>query len=473
MAENLTVEIGQLYEKQLQFCRSKAKFTGYGGARGGGKTHVLCSKASQLALKYSGIRIAIIRRTFKQLEGEIVPKLQSILGRVARYVGKRSEFIFPNGSTIKLAHYQTEMDKINFQGMNYDVIFMDEATQFTEKMFNVLTLCLRLSGRVKDLNFKPRMYLTCNPGGVGHMWFKKLFIDKKYTEGQNPNDYCFIPSLVFDNQFLMQNNPDYVNQLKALPEKERMAMLYGDWNVFEGQFFDEFDESIHTCLPTEINIQKHWNIYRTRDYGLDKTACYWVAKDEEGTFYVYRELWESDLTAKKSGDKINALTLPNEKITLDICPPDLWNKQSQTGQSIVDILIKECKQRPIKANNDLFVGCMLLKELLQINSITGKPRLIISTACPNLIHSLKMIQHDEKNVNVYAKQPHELTHSVDAIRYLATSYTFNPHISIEEYEKEKFDFGMFALEIGKYARKDNESDYGNSIFNFDEGEWFI
>lgn len=307
-------------------------------------------------------------------------------------------------------------------------------------------------------------------GGVGHTWFKRLFIDKQYREGEDPNDYAFIPSLVFDNEFLMENNPDYVNQLKALPEKQRQAMLYGDWNVFEGQYFDEFDEAVHVFNPKEVKIEENWNIYRHRDYGLDRTACYWTALSDDGTFYVYKEFCQSNLTAKQSGLKINALTLPTEHIILDIVPPDLWNRQSQTGQSVADVLIRECNQRPIKANNDFYVGCMLLKELLQINEITGKPRLMISEDCPELINSLKLIQHDEKDVNVYAKIPHDLTHSVDALRYLATSYTFKPEVSLDIFEDKIDPILRWALD---YMKKEEEKNEIIDVENLTEGGWFI
>lgn len=161
---NYDLDFGKPYEKQKLFCKSDKKYTGYGGARGGGKTDIACKKSCKLALDYPKINILFVRRKFTQLEGEILPKLLSLVGKVSKYNQKRGVLTFINGSTISLKHYQSENAKENFQGMNYDAIFMDEATQFTEDMFNVLKLCLRLSGRVDvKYNFKPRMYLTCNP----------------------------------------------------------------------------------------------------------------------------------------------------------------------------------------------------------------------------------------------------------------------------------------------------------------------
>lgn len=466
----INYEVPKLYPKQLMFCQSKTKFTLYGGARGGGKSYVIRPKAISLALKYDGINILIVRRTFKELEGNHLDEFRRQLQGIAKYNSKFYRFDFPNGSVIRLGYSSTDAECVlNYQGQAYDVIFLDEATHLTEKMFQTFTECLRLSDGIKTWfnknpggKFTPRMYLTANPGGVGHTWVKRLFIDRHYTEFENAEDYSFIPALVYDNDFLMENNPTYVRQLEALPEKEKLAMLYGDWNVFEGQFFEEFDEELHTFDPKEFDvdletnkkipfkIDPNWRIYRARDYGLDKTACYWAALDEDGTFYVYRELWESNLSVTDSGNKINAMTPSDEVIYSDICPPDMWNRQSQTGKSAVDILIEKCNQYPTKANNDRVTGWLMVKEMLRVNPKTGKPYLQISTSCPNLIHSIKFIQHDDKNPNDCAKEPHEITHSSDAIRYLCTSYTYAPDRISMASPRKQFNFGEFALNEGEF-----------------------
>lgn len=476
-ANAVKYNIPRLYPKQIQFFKSKAKFTLYGGARGGGKSFVVRHKAITLALHYPGINILILRRTFPELEQNHLKEFKLLLNGIAKYNSQRREFNFPNGSLIKFGYCNTDADMDQYQGQNYEVIFMDEATHFTEYMFMKFKECLRLSGNVdveKYPDLKPRMYLTANPGGVGHVWVKRLFIDKQYKYGENPEDYAFIPALVYENEFLMQNDPEYIKTLETLPEKEKQAMLYGDWSVFQGQFFEEFDEAIHTFDPLEkdengnyVNqIKPNWRIYRTRDYGLDKLACYWAALDEDGTFYVYREIWESDLVVSASGKRINEMTKPNETIYLDICPPDMWNRNRDTGKSAVDILIKECNQYPTKANNDREIGWLMVKEMLQISNVTHKPRLRISTACPHLIESMKMIQHDEKKVNDCAKEPHEVTHSCDAIRYLATSYTYTPdRITLAKQEVPN-DYSRFALELGEYEKKEEVEgviDFGNEI----------
>lgn len=271
----------------------------------------------------------------------------------------------------------------------------------------------------------------------------------------------------------MTNDPEYVAVLEAMPEKQRRALLEGDWNVFEGQFFEEFDEKIHVFDKNVIQIQEHWRKYRARDYGLDMTDCLWAALDEDGTMWVYKELSRSGLTVSQSGNMINSMTLPNERPYVDICPPDMWNRQSQTGRSAIEILMKECGQYPIKANNDRINGWLFVKEMLQVSPITGRPRLMIDKSCTALIHSLKIIQHDERNVNDVANTPHSLTHSVDAVRYLCTSYTYTPDRIQQAKAECPYTFARYALNLGEYENRQEENNateyYGSGA---DTESWY-
>mgnify|MGYP000146233464 FL=1 len=177
----MTLNIGELYPKQILFCKATNKYICYGGARGGGKSYVSRIKMVLLALYYSGIQILLLRRTLKELRENHVLQFQKLLRGIATYKDSTKEFIFPNGSRIVLGYCDNEKDVLQYQGQAYEVIVLEEATMFTEFQFQSLTESNRMSGNLK-VPFIPRMYFTCNPGGVGHAWVKRLFIDKDYKE---------------------------------------------------------------------------------------------------------------------------------------------------------------------------------------------------------------------------------------------------------------------------------------------------
>ena len=219
---------------------------------------------------------------------------------------------------------------------------------------------------------------------------------------------------------MMESDPDYVNRLELLPEKEKQALLYGDWDIFDGQFFSEFNRKIHVCSP--FKIPSDWRIYRTRDYGLDMCATYWIAMDWNMNAYVYKELYESNLIVSEAARRINKMT--TENITTDYAPPDLWNRNRDTGKSTADIFA-ENGQFLTKADNNRITGWLAVHEWLKIyEDEQGQlnSKLKIFSNCVNLIRTLPAVQHDEKNPNDVALEPHELTHSPDAIRYFCTMW---------------------------------------------------
>lgn len=194
-------------------------------------------KVVLLALNNPGVQILLLRRTLPELrENHLIP-LQKMLHtnnkdkrkRIAEYKEVTKEFLFPNGARIKLGYCDNENDVLQYQGQAYEVICMEEATHFTEFQFTTLTESNRPSGLMPK-PISPRMYFTCNPGGVGHAWFKRRFIDRSYKNNEQPEDYIFIQSLVYENEWLLENDPNYVRTLENLPEERRKMMLYGKLN---------------------------------------------------------------------------------------------------------------------------------------------------------------------------------------------------------------------------------------------------
>lgn len=394
-------------EKQKEFLRAKTRFIAYGGARGGGKSWAVRKKAVLLAIRYPGIKILLLRRTFPELrENHILPLMADLMG-IAIYKELDKAFTFPNGSRIKFGYCAAESDVLQYQGQEYDIIFLDEATQFTEFQFVTLTPCLRGANK-----FPKRFYLTCNPGGVGHAWVKRLFIDRDYKNSEKPEDYSFIKARVYDNPALMENDPGYVQMLENLPTEEmRRAWLDGDWDVFSGQYFTEFRRDKHVCRP--FVLPSYWRRYFVMDYGLDMFAGYWIAMDEEGRAYVYREYCEANLIISRMVEKIRELT--TEKIYEYIAPPDMWSRRQETGKSPAEIA-SEYGIDFVPAANDRVAGWLNLHEWLRTEG-EQKPKLQIFENCKELIKYLPLLQFDPKNPNDVAREPHEITHSPDALRY--------------------------------------------------------
>jgi phage terminase large subunit len=414
------------YPKQIQFFNSTKRYIAYGGARGGGKSWSARTKAILMAMddEKRGIQILFLRRTLKELRENHLYPMQKILkdlldNGTVRYKDQTKEFIFPGGSRIVFGYCEAENDVLQFQGQAYDVIFLEEATQFTEFQFTTLTESNRSSG-LMECKFSPRMYFTMNPGGVGHTWAKRLFIDRDYRNKEKASNYEFIQSLVYDNEYLMENNPEYVENLENLPEDRKKAMLYGDWDAFEGQYFNEFNRQLHVIEP--FIIPKHWKRYTTTDYGLDKLATLWIAIDEENNACVYKELYESNLIISEAAKRIKQVN-GSDNIEFDYAPPDLWNRRQETGKSAAEIFAENGIYFVTSSNNRV-QGWYSVKEWLKVIKIrdieTGEEvttaRLKIFKNCKNLIRTLPMLQHDEKDPNDVANEPHELTHAPDALR---------------------------------------------------------
>jgi len=404
--------------KQEEFFKAKARHIAYGGARGGGKSWSMRRKFVLLALNFPKLRILLMRRTLQELrENHVLPLLAELHG-VASYKDSEKAFVFPNGSRIKLGYCDNEKDVFQYQGQEYDVIGLEEATHFTEPMRDFLTTC----NRSTRTDFSPRMYYTSNPGNVGHVWFKRLFIDRDYRGKEKAEDFVFIQAKVYDNKVLMETNPEYVENLENLPEDLRRAHLEGDWDAFAGQYFTEFDRGLHVIEPFEI--PKHWNRYITLDYGLDMLAVYWVALDTHYNAYVYRELYESNLIISSAAQRIKEMTEKDENIKIKYAPPDLWNRRQDTGKSASHIFADHGVFLA-KAKNDRVQGWYNVKEWLKKREIedeqTGDKkvtaRLKIFSNCSNLTRCLPQLQHDQKNPNDVANEPHEITHGPDALRY--------------------------------------------------------
>ena len=410
------------FEPQEAFFRAKARRIAYGGARGGGKSFAMRAKLVLLSLQYPGIQILLLRRTFPELRENHINPLRRWLHGIATYRDSTKEFLFPNGARIKLGYLNEEADALQYQGQSYEVIGMEEATQFTESQYYAMTECCRLHGLLRE-PFVPRMYFTCNPGGVGHAWVKRLFIDRDFREGENPDDYVFIPSTVYDNKFLIRENPEYVRSLESLPPLRRRAMLDGDWDAFEGQYFSEFDRAKHEISP--FSIPRDWVRFAALDYGLDMTACLFLAyPTSRERVVVYREIYEPNLVLSEAARKIEEAR-GGEDLRYIVASPDLAGRRQDSGKSGFDIMQSCGLKGLIPAENARIPGWRRVREFLRAEGREGAYFGIFSN-CRNLLRTLPRLTFDPQKVEDASLTPHEFTHAPDALRYALSSLPFLP-----------------------------------------------
>lgn len=408
-------------ERQREFFLSRARHTAYGGARGGGKSWAMRRKFILLALRYPGLNLLLLRRMLPELrENHLIPMQRELYG-FAVYNSAERVFRFPNGSRIKLGYCDTMQDVYQYQGQEYAVIGLEEATHFTEEQMRFLTTCNRTTRK----DFSPRMYYTCNPGNVGHAWVKRLFIDRLYAENENPNDYLFIPARIYDNKVLLDADPNYIRQLEALPEELRRAHLDGNWDVHAGQYFREFSRDRHVIEPFEI--PSWWRRFRSMDWGYNDPCCVlWHAVDGENRVYTYRELYVRETRAGEVASMVLELSR-GESISYTVASPDMWQKRGAVlsgaggfeGETLAELFTSSGLSLT-PADNSRVPGWNRVRDFLAV-APDGRPNWLCFSDCRNLIRQLPALQFDQHNREDAADGD---DHAPEALRYALMS---RPH----------------------------------------------
>ena len=420
-------------KKQKQFCDAKAFEVLYGGAAGGGKSYGQLIDAFLYAMTYPRSKQIIFRRTLPELEKSLIRTSLSLYPQeVYSYRSSVHTGTFINGSLIDFAYCDSEDDVYKYQSAEYDVIRFDELTHFTSAMY------LYLISRCRGTNGYPKQIKsTTNPGGIGHSWVKARFIDigpsgREHRIGQTTR--CFIPARVTENKFLMQADPDYLDRLLALDENDRRALLDGCWDLEGGRFFPSFDRNIHVCRerPTGKSV-----CYVALDYGLDMLAAYKIAVGTDGHATVLQEVYEGKdaggdgLIVSEAAERIKAL-IGHDSVRAIFAPPDLWNRQKDSGKSIARLFYEQGITLT-RVPNDRRSGWLELKEWLK------EKRLMIHESCTNLIRAMGLIQCDRHDPSDCAARPHELTHAPDALRYFIAG---GPRAPAERKRPARYGFAV-------------------------------
>lgn len=434
-----TIAIGKPNTKQDLFLRDTHRHVAYGGARGGGKSWAVRAKAKLLALRWPGIKILIVRRSYKELINNHVVFLRTELHGVANYNKTDKEFIFPNGSIISLGYCANDSDLDQYQGAEYDVIFIDEAGQLQEEWIRKINACVRgVNG------FPKRTYYTLNPGGPSHAYFKRLFIDRRFEGAENPDDYSFVQALVTDNTALMEMQPEYIEQLRTLPPHLREMWLEGKWDIYEGQFFEEFrDNPEHyrdrqwTHVIDPFDIPKGWNVYRSYDFGYAKPfSCAWWAVDYDGVIYRILELYGCTdtpnegvkWTPEKQFAEIARIEREHPwlkgRVIRGVADPAIWD--TSRGESIAETAIRAGVYFD-KGDNERIPGWMQVHYRLAFD-VEGYPMMYVFRGCKAFIRTIPLMMYDEH-------KPEDLDtdledHVADEVRYFCMSRPISPRVPI-------------------------------------------
>ena len=473
--------IWQPQPKQIRFMERPEYECLYGGAAGGGKSDALLIEAlRQVHIPhYRGI---IFRKTYPQLT-ELIDRSQALYSLAfpkARYNESKHCWIFPSGAKIFFGSMQHSKDKTNYQGKRYDFIGFDELTHFTWEEYSYMFSRNRPSKKPKSKE-KTRCYIraSTNPGGVGHGWVKARFIDAaepgtpivemvdvRMPDGSTKTikrDRIFIPATVFDNKALLDDNPDYLGSLALLPEKERNALLYGDWDTFQGQYFTQFRTTpdhadckqagitveeakaqgrwTHVIEPFDLNAQdkRGWTICRSYDFGYAKPfSCAWWAVDYDGTLYRIMEMygcteipnegvkWTPDKQFEEIAKVEREHPWLKGKQIHGVADPAIWD--ASRGESIADTAIKYGVYFT-PGDHERIAGWMQCHYRLQFDE-NGYPRMYVFSNCKGFIRTIPLMMYDQT-------KPEDLDsdledHIADEWRYMCMSRPIKPLKPVEK-----------------------------------------
>lgn len=403
----------------------------YGGARGGGKTDAGLAWLL-IDINNPNYRGLVIRKNSNDLTDwtERAKKLYVPLG--ARFTGNPVEITFPSGAIIRTGHLKDENAYEKYQGHEYNRELIEELTQIPNELdyLKLISSC-----RSKHPELKPRVFATTNPGGRGHAWVKKRFVDigepmQIHKDPVTGRGRIYIPATVDDNPTLLNTDPAYIAFLAGLPDKNlRDAWRYGRWDVFTGQFFGEWKDEYHVIKPIELPV--NWLRYISIDYGYAKpSAVYWNAIDPlTGKIYTYREVYVTEHTGEMLAKAIYAAN-KGEKIEWIVADNNIANVGREGGKSILgqmkdvfedkkwDIIIRLA----VKGAHSRINGWNLMKGYIKaVPDERGfvKTRWQVFDTCPELIRTMPVQMFDET-------KPEDLDtdledHAQDSVRYLMTA----------------------------------------------------
>jgi len=397
-------------QKYAWECLKKYKYLLYGGAMGGGKSYFLRWALVLLLIKWfkekkkRGIRVGLFCEDYPTLRDRHLSKIKyefpDWLG-VLKWGA--NEFHLSSDLGEGVICFRNLDDPSKYRSAEFAAIAIDELTQNKEEVFTFLRTRLRWPG-IKDTKF----LAGTNPGGVGHNWVKKIWFDKQFEPGEKEADkFFFVPATAYDNPYLDES---YYAALEGLPPKLRKAYLEGNWEIFAGQYFSEWNPQKHICEPFPIPIS--WPRFRSYDHGRENPACcLWFALDYEGRVWCYRELYVRGWNADQIAREINKLS-EGENYVYSVADPSIFAKMGH-GETIAEVFARNGIVF-IPASNKRIDGWNAVHQYLYWDEKT-LPKIMFFKTCLNTIRTLPTLVHDEKKPEDLDTRGED--HAADALRY--------------------------------------------------------
>jgi hypothetical protein len=424
----------------------------FGGAAGGGKTDVslaFCIRDAKINKKYS--HAIVFRKTYPQLVELLRRARELFIPLGADYAKIEHTFTFKNGATVEFKNLDADEDVENYQGRQFTLVIFDELANWpTDYCWTYMASRVRSPQGIAG-----QMLGTGNPGGKGHLWVKNKFIDGfkpnvmykvpvSYSKSEKRYNYisqCFIPSRLEDNSFLMQNRK-YADYLDSLPTNLRRMLRYGDWDVFEGQVFDEWRREKHVVKPIALK-QGEWKRFYVLDWNYSKP--YAIAKfavNSYGKVYQYGELYGMVPGKPNVGVKMASVDVAKiawedafkEGVTDMIADPAIWGK-ADGGPTIAENF-GSAGFNMIKAHNDRITGLIKVHDYLKTMGMDKKPMFQIFNICVDTIRTLPVLLPNRNHPEDIDTDMED--HLYDCVRYgLMSDFAASPE---EEVARMKLDF---------------------------------
>ncbi len=428
----------EIQPKQVEFLRAcglsfiveggrpekpKARVICYGGSAGSGKSHALLMLGLTANVAFPGCKVGYFRREYPQLEGPggAIMGSHELYQDIASWNGSKRRWTFPKQGIVQFAHCKNEEDVYSYNSQQFDILLIDESTQFTE--FQLGYLMSRNRATVPGVT--PFMAMATNPGGVSHGYHKKNFVEagvpgEVLTIEVQPGTFrkhIFIPARLEDNQVLEERDPGYRSTLEGMPYELRKALLEGDWNVFSGQYFKTFSVNKHVVEP--FTIPEHWRRFASIDWGYAAPcAVLWHTIDPTmGRVYTYRELYVTEHRAAEVAELFLQLS-EGEQIAYVKSSPDMWHERGLGSKaSPGEIIAEEFTSRGINleaADNRRILGWQRVREYLA-DSPDSEPWWQVFNNCVNLIRTLPEQVHDRNKVEDVSGEGED--HGPESLRY--------------------------------------------------------